>query len=84
MILERISPVLVGEEEGMLLSSSEISRARETRDVRGMRCWRRACCAETRRSHSRAMAEARCGLWWGTVRIFLEGVRRGRVSRWIW
>ena len=43
-------------------SSSAISRARETRDVSGIRSCFRACWAETRRSHSRASAEARCGL----------------------
>lgn len=40
-------------------SSSEMSRARETREVRGIKWCLRACWAETRRSHSRAMAEAR-------------------------
>jgi hypothetical protein len=74
-ILARISPLPA-------LSSSAISRARETRDVSGMRWCRSACCAETSRSHSRAMAEARCGLWWGMVRISFVGRRRGRLSRW--
>jgi len=61
-----------------------MSRARETRDVRGMRCCCRAWWAEVRRSHSRAMAVARAGLECGIVRIALEGRRRGRVSRCIW
>jgi hypothetical protein len=49
-----------------------------------MRWCFRACWAETSRSHSRAMADARCGLWWGTVRMSFVGRRRGRLSRWTW
>jgi hypothetical protein len=53
-------------------------------EVRGIRWERRACCAETRRSHSRAMAEARWGFEGGMGReALVEGLRTGRVSRWI-
>ena len=61
-----------------------MSRAREMRDVRGIRWWRRACWAEIRRSHSRARAWAREGFVRGIFRRCFVGVRRGRVSRWIW
>lgn len=44
----------------------------------------RACWAEVRRSHSRAMALARWGLEGGMVRMVLWGVRTGRASRKIW
>lgn len=63
------------------LSSSAISRARDVREVRGMRWWRRACCAETSKSHSKAIAWARWGLVCATLRICFVGVRSGRVSR---
>jgi len=44
----------------------------------------RACWAETRRSHSRAMAVARWGFEGGMGRTDLvEGCRTGRVSRWM-
>lgn len=81
MMLVRIGP---GWWEGVFPSSLAISRAREVRDVRGIRCVFRACWAVTRRSHSSAMAEARCGFWWGMVRMSLLGVRMGWVSRRTW
>lgn len=47
-----------------------------------MRWERVACWAETRRSHSRAKAVARCGFEGGMVRGFLVvGLRRVRLSR---
>lgn len=72
----------VGEEAA---SSAAMSRARQTSEVRGIRCCRVACCAEVMRSHSRARACARRGLDVGMVTISLvDGCRRGRESRWIW
>lgn len=60
-----------------------MSRARDANEVSGIKWWRRACWAETSRSHSKAIADARCGLLWGTVRISFVGRRSGRLSRWI-
>ena len=63
-------------------SSSAMSRARHTRLVRGMRCWRVACWAETRRSHSRARAAASGALDSGSrTTFFVPGCRTGRASR---
>lgn len=73
-MLDRISPPPAA-------SSSAMSRARETRDVRGIRSFFKACWEETRRSHSRATAVARCGLWCGTLRMAFEERRMGRLSR---
>lgn len=58
-----------------------MSSARDVREVSGMRCCFKACCAETRRSHSRAIAEARWGFEDGMVNMVFEGVRTGRLSR---
>lgn len=79
-------PVRMGEEEddeeAQASSSAAMSRARQTREVRGIRCCRVACCAEVMRSHSRARACARRGLERGSVTISLVvGCRRGRESR---
>lgn len=58
-----------------------MSRAREARDVRGMKWFFRAWAAEMRRSHSRAMAVARAGLLAGMVMWdFVLGARTGRES----
>jgi hypothetical protein len=70
--------------ESSFESFSWISVARDTSEVNGMRCCLRACEAEVRRSHSSAMAVARCDLEWGRVRTRFEAVRIGRWSRWIW
>lgn len=65
-------------------SSRMMSWAREARDVRGRRCDWRVSLAEVRRSHSSAMAVARCGFEAGIGRGRLVlGLRTGRVSRWI-
>ena len=64
------------------LSSRPMTWARALMEVSGMRWERVAWWAETRRSHSRASAVARCGFEWGMVRGFLVvGVRRARSSR---
>lgn len=66
-------------------SSTAMSRARQTVEVRGMRCCLVACCADVMRSHSRARAWARRGFVGGMLTISLvAGCRRGRASRWIW
>ena len=58
--------------------------AREEIEVMGMRCDFVACCAERRRSHSRARAEARCGFEGGMRRgVLVVGLRTARLSRWI-
>ena len=50
--------------------------------MRGMRYERVACCAEVRRSHSRARAVASCGLLAGMTRgVLVVGLRTARVSR---
>ena len=60
------------------------SSARLAMEVSGMRCCFRACWAETRRSHSRAMAVARCGFEGGMCRRdFVAGLRTGREERWM-
>lgn len=65
-------------------SSRMMSWAREARDVRGRRCDWRVSLAEVRRSHSSAMAVARCGFEAGIGRGRLVlGLRTGRLSRWI-
>jgi len=58
--------------------------AREDIEVMGMRWERVACCADTRRSHSRPRAVARCGFE-GGIRSgnLVVGFRTGRLSRWI-
>lgn len=62
-------------------SSAAISRARAVREVNGIKWCFSACWAEIKRSHSSAMAWARCGFEGGMVRIFFAGVRTGRESR---
>lgn len=63
-------------------SLAAMSRARQMSEVSGIRCCFVACCAEVRRSHSRASAWARRGLVSGTLTISLvPGCRRGRASR---
>lgn len=61
--------------------------AREAMEVMGMRCERVACWAETRRSHSRARAVARCGLdegiWRGVLVVGLRTVRVSRLTIWL-
>lgn len=65
-------------------SSRMMSWAREARDVRGRVCDWRVCLAEVMRSHSSAMAVARCGFEAGMGRGRLVlGLRTGRLSRWI-
>lgn len=65
-------------------SSRMMSWAREARDVRGRRWDWRVSLAEVRRSHSSAMAVARCGFEAGMGRGHLVlGLRTGRLSRWI-
>lgn len=76
-------PVLISPGCWEELSSSCISSARETRLVKGIKWCFKACCAETNKSHSNAIAFAKCGFVCGTVRTCLLGRRRGRVSRWI-
>jgi hypothetical protein len=61
-----------------------MSKARQVREVRGMRCCLVACWAEVRASHSTAMACARLGLERGRrMMVLVVGCRRGRASRWI-
>lgn len=71
------------EVEALVESSwREISWAREAIDVRGIRWERRACWAETRLSHSMAMAVARCGFVAGMLRgDLVVGLRTSLVSR---
>lgn len=65
-------------------SSRMMSWAREARDVSGRRCDWRVSLTEVRRSHSSAMAVARCGFEAGMGRERLVlGLRMGRASRWI-
>lgn len=65
--------------------SAEMSMARQTREVSGMRCCFVASWAEVMRSHSRARAAARCGFEAGMWTICLvAGWRRGRSSRKTW
>jgi hypothetical protein len=72
------------EEAAWAASSSAMSMARQTSEVRGMRCCRVASCEDTSWSHSMAKAVANVGLLRGRRTIFLVwGWRRGRVSRWI-
>ena len=62
----------------------EMSWARLAMEVRGRRWERVACWAEIRRSHSRAIAEARWGFEEGIGRgVLVEGFRTGRASRWM-
>ena len=51
-------------------------------EVIGIRCERVACCAETRRSHSRARTVARCGFEAGiSIGVLVVGLRTMRLSR---
>lgn len=81
----RIGAKPADEEAACLASSSAMSMARQTREVRGMRWLLVACSDDVKRSHSSARACARSGFVRGMRMIALVVEwRRWRASRLIW